>query len=43
MSRLKYKVVLGLVLAATALASSGCTIPLTIDCATAATGVTCSP
>lgn len=43
MSRVKYKVVLGLILAATALTSSGCTIPLTIDCSTAATGITCSP
>ncbi len=43
MSRLKYKVVLGLVLAFTATAASGCTVPLTIDCATAATGVTCTP
>ncbi|WP_269454966.1 hypothetical protein [Mycobacterium scrofulaceum] len=42
MSRLKYKVVLGLVLAATALTSSGCTIP-TFSCTGGITGVTCTP
>lgn len=42
MSRMKYKVALGLILAATALTSSGCTVPLTIDCSTATTGITCT-
>jgi hypothetical protein len=37
MSRLKYKVVLGLFLAATALTASGCTLPLTVDCTPVAT------
>lgn len=32
MSGLKYKFVLGLFLAATALTASGCTVPLTVDC-----------
>lgn len=43
MARMKYKVALGLILAATALAGSGCTILLTINCSTATTGITCSP
>lgn len=44
MSRLKYKVVLGLVLAFTALTSSGCTVPVTISCtAGGVTGITCVP
>lgn len=32
MSRLKYKLVLGIVLAATAITTSACTTPVTIDC-----------
>lgn len=35
MSRLKYKVALGLILAATAMTASGCMVPVTIDCAPA--------
>lgn len=42
MSRLKYKVVLGLVLGFTALTSSGCTLP-TITCTSGTTGITCTP
>lgn len=37
MSGLKYKVVLGLLLTFTALTASGCTLPLTVDCAPVAT------
>ncbi|WP_269432114.1 hypothetical protein [Mycobacterium nebraskense] len=40
MSRLKYKLVLGLVLAFTATAASGCTFPVTIDCGP---NLTCTP
>lgn len=40
MSRLKYKFVLGLFLAATALTTSGCMVPITIDCTPA--GLTCT-
>lgn len=32
MSGLKYKVVLGIILTFTAIAASGCTTPITIDC-----------
>lgn len=40
MSRLKYKVVLGLFLTFTAITASGCTFPVTIDCGA---GVVCTP
>lgn len=42
MSRLKYKVVLGLVLGFTALASSGC-MPISITCTGTVTGISCTP
>lgn len=40
MSRLKYKVAVGLVLAFAATTASGCTFPVTINCGP---GLTCTP